>query len=1076
MWKDTLNTFTALTLLACLVLGSVSVHGEEQLRRAAHPRSSSNGRYQRMALERFLDGRSSTVDSLSILVFRVSFPDRDFKDGSIDGIVHDSLYFANELRHVREYYDGASRGRFTPNTSMAPGVLQMSREEGYYGEEGFWQERVVEMLMEVVEAADMAIDFRPYDAIAIIHAGAGQETDIKSDSPEQLWSGFIDPGEMAEALADTLGTPGVPTNDSIGGEPHYIDNLMILPEDPSQDGQIFGSLGIYVYQVGLRIGMVQLFDTTPSDYPDSQGIGSFGLMGYGLYNAAGFIPAFPCAFHRYLMGWIDAMEVTHNSVEQIQDVNRHEPYSTHLLRVPLGSTEYFLIANRVHDSDFDGRFDFTDLNGNGIPENEDTLLGAEFDFFLTATTNPTVLDTLPGGEIVRRRITGSGLMIWHIDEGIIRRQLAIGRYPNDNRALKGVDLEEADGIQDLDRPSGKYGLGSHFDSYRKGNNDRFAGDTEPSSDNNCSVASGIEISGISEADSSMSITVSFDRPAEVTSLELAGSMRGLSPIPADVDGDGSEEMVVAADTGFIYLVYDAGEASWRTDVDTIRGITSFAWAGSPVLADVNYDDDLEIFITSRDASLHAVSHLGAFLQIDVDDSHGSLRLLGSSVSLPLVIEADGDDQPEVLALSSTADTVYGYLLYSSEIPSGGGTRYVGREVVEWPLAPGRLASHPARGIVIRSRGEIMDGFFFCAWQGEEGDLDLYYIPLRASGQEPLVSMAPSHHRISGASFPWYLATPAAGDIDNDGSDEFVIGYPGLGLVYYSPSGGVWKVDLAGGRPSAPALEDLDRDGVLETALRDELALYLFTGFGILETGWPNALSDIYIDLETRSPPAPPILWDLDTDGKGEVLFLARGDLYAMRIDGTLLPDWPLPGWIDDPGSPALVIGSGSMLHIFMAGDGTSLIDQAGGGAVTDPVGLLARYSFDYPVATGRGWPFYRHDAGGSSRQDSSVWAGTVERYVEEESFIVYPNPATTGTFTVRVLLAAPAHVTVRIMNIEGELVREVTKRHDFPEGSRVYFEETVQTDEISSGVYLCYLEASGVGWQWNGRRKFAVLR
>ena len=103
---------------------------------------------------------------------------------------------------------------------------------------------------------------------------------------------------MEAVLADTLGTPGVPTNDLVAGDTFYVDNVMVLPENASQDGLIFGSLGIYAYQIGMRLGMIPMYDTTPSGYPDSQGIGAFGLMGYGLYNASGFIPAFPYAFHR----------------------------------------------------------------------------------------------------------------------------------------------------------------------------------------------------------------------------------------------------------------------------------------------------------------------------------------------------------------------------------------------------------------------------------------------------------------------------------------------------------------------------------------------------------------------------------------------------------------------------------------------------------------------------------------------------------------------------------------------------------------------------------------------------------
>ncbi|MDD3643847.1 MAG: hypothetical protein PHQ19_10335, partial [Candidatus Krumholzibacteria bacterium] len=407
-------------------------------------------------------GTFAPVDTLDLLVIRVSFADLGF-----DEAVHDSVYFVNELRHLREYFIGASGGIFGLGSELAAGVTELSFDAAYYGDEDLWEERVAEILIEVVAKNDGAIDFSRYDAFALIHAGAGQETDFSGNSSWQLWSGFIDPLEMAEALADTLGTPGIPTNDLAGADTFYIDNVMVLPEDASQDGLVFGSLGIYCYQVGMRLGMIPLYDTTPGGFPDSQGIGAFGLMGYGLYNASGFIPAFPCAFHRYLMGWIEPIRVAGSGRIRLTDASGASGEPPALARIDIGPAEYLLLENRLHDFDLDGRFDFGDRNGNGIPENEDTLLGAEFDFFLTATTNPYRYEEIDGRQ-VKITDTGSGLMVWHIDETIIRSRIAAGWYPNDVPRMSGVDLEEADGVQDLDKPGGSYAYGGWGDSYRAG--------------------------------------------------------------------------------------------------------------------------------------------------------------------------------------------------------------------------------------------------------------------------------------------------------------------------------------------------------------------------------------------------------------------------------------------------------------------------------------------------------------------------------------------------------------------------------------------------------------------------------
>ena len=168
---------------------------------------------------------------------------------------------------------------------------------------------MAELLIELVQKTDAAVDFSRYDAFAVIHAGAGQETDFNGDSKWQIASGFVNPGEMAEALEDTLGTPGVPTNDRVSGTAFPIDNLMVWPEEASQDGYTFGSLGIYAYQLGLRLGMVRSMTRPPTGIPIRRGSETSISMSYGIYNALGFVPAFPSAFNRYLMGWVKPVVV-----------------------------------------------------------------------------------------------------------------------------------------------------------------------------------------------------------------------------------------------------------------------------------------------------------------------------------------------------------------------------------------------------------------------------------------------------------------------------------------------------------------------------------------------------------------------------------------------------------------------------------------------------------------------------------------------------------------------------------------------------------------------------------------------
>ncbi|HER44092.1 MAG TPA: hypothetical protein ENO08_06500, partial [Candidatus Eisenbacteria bacterium] len=101
------------------------------------------GRLQRDAARRLVGAAPASVESLTVGVIRVSFEDLDF-GADREGAPHDSLYFENELRHLREYFIGASIGRFSLHTEMQPGVVRLSRPESYYGDDDAWQERISE--------------------------------------------------------------------------------------------------------------------------------------------------------------------------------------------------------------------------------------------------------------------------------------------------------------------------------------------------------------------------------------------------------------------------------------------------------------------------------------------------------------------------------------------------------------------------------------------------------------------------------------------------------------------------------------------------------------------------------------------------------------------------------------------------------------------------------------------------------------------------------------------------------------------------------------------------------------------
>lgn len=115
--------------------------------------------------------------------------------------------------------------------------------------------------------------------------------------------------------------------------------------------------------------MLSLSDFTPAGRPDSQGVGQYDLMGYGLFVGLGYLPPQPGPFNKLLMGWLDPESADPDIGGTVTLLPAAGAHGLACARIDITGQEYWLAEYRLQDPNGDRRFSFPgDLNGNGFPD------------------------------------------------------------------------------------------------------------------------------------------------------------------------------------------------------------------------------------------------------------------------------------------------------------------------------------------------------------------------------------------------------------------------------------------------------------------------------------------------------------------------------------------------------------------------------------------------------------------------------------------------------------------------------------------------------------------------------------
>jgi len=412
---------------------------------------------------------------------------------------------------------------------------------------------------------------------------------------------------------------------------------------------------------------------------------------------------------------------------------------------------------------------------------------------------------------------------------------------------------------------------------------------------------------------------------------------GGKPAVADIDGDGTLEIVVGAGAasviggGLHVLRADGTLKCSFTDLDPNRG----GIYSSPALGrlDAARPDEMQIVVGSFDMHVRAFRpDCSVWWSKGVSDD-----VIDTIWSSPALVDLDRDGQ---------LDVIIGQDSGQATLPNG---RHVGGQVRAFRgTGAGELAGFPIQlDDVVYSSPAIGD--------------------IRGTGQPSIVT---------GFGRCWDMHSCAPGGAVQDVS-TYVYGWNADGTPM---PGWPYPVPNQSARTISPALADLDGDGKLETIIGNLIKtnatdkdgyVHVIRSDGTPFPGWPKLSETAATCAENNNwldAFASPIAVDLDGDGRAEIVEPSAGYLHVWDRSGTQLsrvaPDVcaasPDPTRYQMQGRFAFFsTPTAADLH----GDGkiVLIVGGASGGGTT---GALYAWKFPNSAATPANmpWPEFRHDA------------------------------------------------------------------------------------------------------------------
>ncbi len=602
----------------------------------------------------------SSSDTLKILAVMVDFQEdkydatigtgkfgshysKVYGDTILDPLPHNDEYFADHLLFAKNYFKKVSGGKLNLAYKVLPEVITVSKTMREYVPQykstdlsplGKFSEEV----WKLADQKFSNVKFSDYDLFVIFHAGVSSGLDLGTFSIDRNMPSLY---LSTSSLKNIFGTSFTGFATKSGP----IKNSLILPETESREQTyIDNSVGLLqitingalVSNIGSHLGLPDLFDTETG----KSAIGRFGLMdGQAIVANNGMFPPEPSPWEKMYLGWEEPKEIS-LAGGRINVSARETALAADstLLKIPLSSKEYFLVENRQQDAKKDDLILTVKKDTiNKVTKEKDTFIYKKtiqkdtsglFNFQPTDIKGGVVIDVYEFDAAV----PGDGIVIWHIDENVINSTIAENKI-NADLNKKGVDVEEADGIQDIGETFSSVfgsfiGEGTKEDFWFKGNKAKFYKNTfsptsKPNTNSNLGGNSLITIDSFSELSNKMSFNVKYQSGSlSLLNRNTLAQLNSPSSFVFHKSGsvgivehnyvsvkDKSDLLTYDVDSGFISRIFNFSDFDLAVGHHTEINITTVIGVKDKALSSAYVG-----YIWQRIVSLPSTASTGAVLQ------------------------------------------------------------------------------------------------------------------------------------------------------------------------------------------------------------------------------------------------------------------------------------------------------------------------------------------------------------------------------------------------------------------------------------------------------------------------------